>query len=405
MLQEIYIEDLILCLAGVAPIDDSIDLPTIKSSDYSLIKSFSTQIIRNLGFTDRQFELAKRKVFDYEDYFSFVNNLDVVASRHRIPLRTIDRSRWVKIIENDKGDYLIAIRFTFQKKLISAIAQLRKALSDKGVYNKETKTHMFEYSEHNLYEIVNALKDNNFELDDLVQEIYNKIKDFKLEDYVPGVYNFEIKNLHPKGKEAILKELGPPSNENILLYKDRSSKYSLYIDHTTAQDNSLASRIANRKSLNVRINSDTIKLDSVLLALQDLDRFPLLVLLAKETCYDQLISMQEYVRNLIPSEQISVMFRLDNQGEGIHFNNYVRDQKINNKLDSNTKIVYTLDSKISKPLLNSDWDPKCILLQETRSHNVRRIFEYFSNKDLILHYQDNKIPMDYFYRTFIEEIG
>jgi len=405
--EDLYLEDLILCLAGVAPIDEDLDLPKLAGSDVSLIHSFAKQIIRNLGFTDKQNELAQRKVTDYQDYFSFLSNLAEIKNKNRIPIRSIDRSRWIKIIENSKGDYEIAVRFTFQKKLISAIEEIRSTLQDRGAYDKETKVHCFEYSERSLFVIVNAFKNNHFELDPLVEEIYNKLDTLNPDDVVPGVYNYEIKNLHQNGTKAILEELGEPSKDNILLYKDRSFKYGLTVvnNFDNIDKDSLPFKIASRKSPNVRINSDKVQLDSLILALEDLNRFPVLIVLPVEGCYDLLVEMQEFIRNLIPNKQVSVLFRLDNNGEGLHFNDYIREQKINNKLDKSTKIVYCLDNKLPKPMLNSAWEPRTIFLFSAKPVSGRKVLEYYSSKDLIIHYQDAQLPVHYYYRTDIEGIS
>jgi len=406
MLKEnLYIEDLILHLAGyAAAVDGEVEPPKLERSDINLIQSLGKQIIRNLGFTDRQYELAKRKADDYADHFSFIPNLEEVKKKTRIPLRQIDRSRWIRIEENSKGDYEIAVRFTFQKKLISSIEEIRRKLSDKGTYDKESKIHRFEYSEHNLWEIVNAFKDNHFELDDLVKEIYEKIDSFNPEDYVPGVYNNNIKNLHSNGVKSIVDELGPVDNNNLLLYKDRSLKYGLSVELESTED-TLTYKLANRKHPQVQIGNEVHSFDNILLALNELKRFPMLILVPLETCYDSIVEIQQYIQNLISNTEVSVMFRLDNQGEGLHFNEYIRNKGINNKLDKNTKIVYTLDNKIPKPLLSNGWEPNTILVYgNSRVPSTRKVLECYNDKDLIIHYHDEMVPMHFFYNRNIELI-
>jgi len=404
--EDIYIEDLILCLAGIATIGNKQEFPKLMGSDIQLIHSLGKQVIRNLGFTDRQNELAKRKVDDYKSYFSFITDLEYARNRNRIPIRELDRSRWIRIIENSKGDYEIAVRFTFQKKLISSIEELRRSINDKGTYDKETKVHSFEYSERTLFTIVNVFKDNHFELDDTVKEIYEKLNNMDPDEFIPGLYNYTIKNMHPNGEKAILEELGPPTKDNAILYKDRAFKYGLehvdnIVDYDTQQ---LSFKIANRKYPNIRINSDLTKVDQLLLSIEELDRFPVLVLLPLDTCYDIIVEMQEYIQNLISSKDISVVFRLDNIGEGAHFNDYIKQHNLNNKLDINTKVVYCLDNKVPKPLVASNWEPRTILLHSAKPISGRKTLECFTDNDLIIHYQDGHLPVHYYYRKDIEDI-
>jgi len=402
----LYIEDLVLCLAGIAPIDEDRDPPKLMAGDLPLIHSLGKQLIRNLGFTDKQNDLAKRKINDYKGYFSFVKNLDEVKDRNRIPIRAIDRSRWIKIVENSKGDYEIAVRFTFQKKLISGLDDIRRSINDRGTYDKETKVHSFEYTENNLFAIVTAFKDHNFHLDDTVREIYKKLDELDPKKHIPGIYNGELLNLHPNGMLKIIQELGEPNEDNLLLYRDRSIKYGLDVsEHIERKDaGTLAYKIAHRKHPSVTINSTQISFDKVLLALEELQRLPVLILISQDQCYDVIVQLQEYIRNLIPNEQVSVMFRLDNQGEGIDFNEYIRSQKINNKLDTNTKVVYCLDNKIPKPLLNSNWVPRSIALYGARPVGGRKVLDCYSDSDLVIHYQDGLAPTHYFYRNEVEEI-
>jgi hypothetical protein len=408
MLKEnLSIEDLILCLAGIAPVDPNRELPKLLSSDYSLIHSLGRQVFRNIGFTDKQYELAKRKIDDYSSYFSFLDNLEDIKNNLTLPLREIDRSRWIKIENSEKG-YRIAVRFTFQKKLISNIEDIRRRISDRSDYNKENKIHYFEYTEKNLYELVEAFKDKNFDLDELSKTIYEKIKKFQREDHVPGVYNFTIKNLNSRGVEYIVKELGEPNASNLLLYKDRNFKYGLgHVDEPVGVDTgSLAYKIANRKSPFLALNYQKYKIDNLLLSLEELERYPILVLLPNDSCHDSLIQLHQYSRNIIAKKDISVVFRLDNVGEGIHFNKYIKDQEINNKVDTNTKLVYSLDNKISKPLIASDWAPRVIIVYGTNQiPSTKKVLEFYNDKDLIIFYNDGiSSSHKYFYRKDIDII-
>ena len=383
------LEDLILFLAGTSNIAPNEPFPTLKSSDYSLIYSFSKQIGRKIGFTDRQYELAKNKVDDYQELFHFVPNLEEVKNTTRLPIREIDRARWIKIEYQDNNP-VIAVRFTFQKKLISAIEGIRSKIKEKTDYDKVNKIHYFAYSERNLFEIVEAFKENNFQLDDPVQEIYNKLLLLDPNEHLPGMYDLKIKNLHPTGVEMIHAELGKLSKDNVLLYRDRAFKYGLQAFDAIEDDGSLEYKIAHRKHPNVAIDDFKWSIDTLLLSLENLKRFPVLILVPQLTCHDVIVTVQEYVRNLIPPEDVSVVFRLDNQGDGTLFNNYIKDQHINNKVDKNTKIVYSLDNKIPKPLLTSTWSPQTIIVYGTTSGyvNTRKVLDCFSDKDLILYYGD-----------------
>ena len=80
----------------------------------------------------------------------------------------------------------------------------------------------------------------------------------------------------------------------------------------------------------------------------ELKRFPLLVILDDKDPLDQLVQFHNLTKNIIPNEKISVLFRKENRKDGRHFNDYVKTQKINNKLDINSEIVYINNKKIQR---------------------------------------------------------
>lgn len=385
-------------------------------SDHNLIYSFVRQVSRGLAFTDRQYELAKQKIIDYQDQF-IKNGLDPQPDLEnvRLPLRKIDRSRWIKIVDypenivhqEGSGPY-IAVRFTFQKKLISTIEAIKKASGSDGMYDKTNKIHYFYYSEKLLFDIINAVEGKNFELDELSQTIYQKLKTFKQEEHVPGVYNLELKNLHPNGVKEIIKELGDPTPDNLLLYHDRSIKYGLhYVDEISRQDESiLAFKVGHRKRQAVAINNTVYSIGHLFTCLSELDRFPVLFIVPGKDAYETIVEVTQHARNFIPAEQTSVMFRMDNQGEGFEFNQYIKRENINNKLDINTKLVYTIDHTVPKPLLQSNWSPKAVVVSSPGNvPTTKKSLQCFSNVDLIIHYQDEVMPSyKYFYKTDVERI-
>jgi hypothetical protein len=401
--ETLYLEDLILCLAGQKKLHPDSDFPELDRSDYNLIYSLAKQVSNNTGFTDRQLELAKRKVDDYSSYFNFLAEVDTIKNNVNLPIREIDRSRWIKIVYRDESPS-IAVRFTFQKKLISAIEDIRKEIQDKNEYDKVNKVHYFDYSERNLFTIVEAFKQNNFELSEEVQTIYNKLLAFCKEDYVPGIYNNEVKNLHPNGLELLEDELGKLDSDNILLYKDRSFKYGISVDNTCA--NTLAEKIAHRTEPSINIDETTYPIDKTLLALEELYRYPVLMMLPQTNCHNMLVDVHEFARNLISPEDTSVVFRLDNSGEGAYFNDYIKKQGINNKVDTNTKLVYTLDNKVPKPLLNSGWNPRAIIVLGTSGFlGTRKVLDCYSGNDLVIYYGNSYSPgFGRYYRRKIQKI-
>jgi len=396
------VEDYIEILAGVQAGGDSIKL---ERPDYNLITSLARQTFRGIAYTDRQFELAKNKVLHYKSQLesSGFKVLDDDLKTPRMTLREIDRSRWIKIIDNidEMSEFtsskapFIAVRFTFQKKLISALEKLQVKNFH---YDKRTKVQYFEYNEQNLFRIVSAFANKNFVIEPQVQELYDKITKFSRESSLPGVYNFKIKNLPSVAIEDLENTLGSPTADNLILYKDRSLKYGLHIDDYSVDVNALTHRIAQRNSVNVSVDSKNTKIDELLLTLEELKRNKTLILLSNnhQTYYDKIVEVHSYIRNIVDSNDVSVTFRLDNKDDGLEFNNYIKKQGINNKVDSNTKIVYNVDNKMPKPLYTSNWMPDTIIVLGSSGFvATRKVLECYPGVDLIIHFVDGNTTHGY----------
>ena len=72
--------------------------------------------------------------------------------------------------------------------------------------------------------------------------------------------------------------------------------------------------------------------------------------------------MHNLLKNVVAPEDVSVMHRRKaGTDSGKNYNEYVHEQKINNALAKNTKIVYITNKKVPKPLVKSDWRPSTVI--------------------------------------------
>jgi hypothetical protein len=147
------------------------------------------------------------------------------------------------------------------------------------------------------------------------------------------------------------------------------------------------------------LDSNTINVDTLLLALENLKRHKLMVLVASgdnNSCYDDVVQVHEYIKNLIQPSEVSVTFRLDNVSDGLEFNRYIRREGINNKVDNNTKVVYNLNNKLPKPLYNSNWIPDAIILLNSNGYiATRKVLDCYPNVDLIIHLNNPSMVAGY----------
>ena len=366
------------------------------SEDVKILKSIAKQLSKNIAMTDRQYALVKRKIETYRDQF-LKNDIDIDLYMHELmfPLRTIDRSHWIKIMTY-AGEDMLAIRFPFSKKIIARLEEIRCLdLHTNHAKLFEDNTHFFYITPKNLFGLVNIAKrfESKFFIQPDILQTYDKLQEYDNDriKYVPGVYNYEIKNLPEQAITDLEQAIGNPK-DNLALYYDRRLLYGLSHFENTKVDKSLfylsplANAIVKRKDATMLIPAKKFTINSILDALIELKRFPLLVVLDNKKALDGLVSIHNATTNFTKTEDISVLFRLD--GEKNEFNQYVKDKKINNMVAKNTKIVYINNTKLPKPLLQSGWIPSCTLSYGGKSLSFNNVTSYVQQFDLQIVYED-----------------
>lgn len=334
----------------------------ILEKDKSIIHSISKQVVNNKALTDKQFALMQEKLAYYKPQLESLGvvNFDAALKQLRIPLREIDRSMYIKLCT--KADNVsIELRFPFSKKIIAVVSRILKGVE--YFYKKEAQKYHIEYSDLILYNLVSALSEFEFEVSQEVCDVYNKIVDIKnnKQQYVCGIYGDKLLNMHSCAQKIAEQEVGTFSKETALKYIDRKRRYGIY-EIPRANQQTVAQKIAYRSTPDYQSKPSEESTNSILSALWELDRFPLLVILNKQHAETELYELQEYFRYILPTEQQSVLFRLDS---GSGFNALIKDRKLNNWVDNSTKIVYISKDNLPKLLLKTDWQPLASLSYES----------------------------------------
>lgn len=368
-------------------------------SDKSLLLSLAKQTFKGVGYTDRQYELAKVKINYYRNILESLDiDVDNVINNLRFPLRQIDRSRWISVQEIEGHPY-IAVRFTFNKKLISVIDSLRTK-ENKKLYNENLKIHYFVYNEINVYKIISLLQDKNFIIDEellrkyeIIEMMYNNKK-----DYVPGVYGFKLENLHSKAVEYIISDIGEePNKENLALYNDRKTMYGIKhfdqddLNESVGNLTALSQRIVRRNNTNILINPQEFNINHVIESILELNRYPVLICLDNKNDLDQLQMFYKSLCNIFSNDTFCTLYRKDNTTQDNEdFNNYIRENFLNNPLANNSKVVYTTQDKLVKTLLKVDWKPKsAFVFGASRANKIK---PYLDELDLVMYYDTDISP-------------
>ena len=221
------------------------------------------------------------------------------------------------------------------------------------------------------------------------------------EDHIPGIYSFKLKNLTDKAINFMVSSIGKPSKENLAIYNDRKEQLGLYHFEQEELENSLnaltvlSKKIVTRKLYTVLISPEKYPIERVIESLLELNRFPILVILPNENPLDNLIKLHKGLTNIIFEQDTSVLFRVDND-TGRNFNEYIKTNKLNNPIDSNTKVVYINTNKFPKPLLKSNWIPSAVLTIGSQRMNTK---PFLTELDLVIHYDTDISPFAKFGST------
>lgn len=416
---EIYtVEDLLESIAGLTT---SYNM-TLERNDMTIMYSIARQVHKGVALTDKQLELVQEKLKTYKDQF-IKNNIDFdfAIDKLRMPLRQIDRSKYIKIVnrtltraESIDMDGMelpwIKIRFPFSKKLIVALDKIRYN-SHEYIHDKGSHEHYFLLTERNAIQILDQFENKQFEIDEELLEWTRKLQEMKQnkKEYIPGIYNFKLKNLNDRAVKFMLSSLGEPSINNLSLYRDRSSSLGIeYIDPNKLDESinmlsTLSQGIVRRNSTHVFVNKKKYNFNNIAESLLELDRFPLLVMLP--TNVDPLDSLQlvhNSLKGFIEPHECSVLFRLDSHVNP-EFNNYIKREKINTTLDKSLKVVYINNNKIPKPLLKVKWQALTVLMMDSvmPSTNVKT---YIEEANLVIHFDETASQIMRFDKNGIQEL-
>jgi hypothetical protein len=374
------------CLEHLAGLRESPVTFTIEKTDYTIITSIAKQCFKGTALTDRQSALMQEKLQTYRDQFINLDwDFDYAVEQLRQPLRHIDRSKYIKLQDNN-----IVVRFPFNKTDICYVQEF-SSTADGYHHQKGTHMHSFDYTERNVLNLLDRFTKKEFTIDEELLEIYNKVKviNDNPQDYLSGILDTELVNIHSNLMPVIKDEVGDFTSENMLQFVDRRFRYGFNYINLPTDQSTLVNQIVCRKNKQFHSRPSMHSLHNILDALWKLDRFPLLVVLDNEP-ENQLHELANHFRDILNPEEQSVLFRLEDKDAG--FNQLIKDRKLNNWVDSTTKVVYISKNKLPKLLVKNEWKPSAVF--SFSSSMDRFVNSYVSfNCDLIVYREEHLSPM------------
>lgn len=190
--------------------------------DINIVQNMAGMTYSGTALTDRQSELAIKLVDKYKKQFASYG-IDVTPSvrnpQFRLPLRVIDRSRTIKIVDDQ-----IVIKFPYDKAMVPEITQAGHDSRGQFKYNKENKSWNLALTEYNINWACAFGNKYDFTIDSQVQNYMDLIMSAEKTNYKIelGVKDHRpyISNAAGSLIDYITKELGGFTADNLLRLVD-----------------------------------------------------------------------------------------------------------------------------------------------------------------------------------------
>jgi hypothetical protein len=400
----ITVEDTIEILSGVKPraVNIRIDITDIK-----IVTSLGRQLLRNIALTDRQLELSLKKIEKYRrglEQCGIAVDEVLTLKTLRMPIRELDRTQMIYLATDDETSKpVIRVKYVFSKKFAEIWANVEDHLTIHRQFDKNIKQST--YTEKNLYAIVKALSPLGFEISEDIQEIYEKIEEIleKPENYVPYLDlendTVVVKNANSRCKEFLENKFNVVSDVNLLEFIDTAKTVGISLKSqklvkkiSEISPNDLLKKICTDSATRFRVSPDNTSVEEIASTINTLNQWPLIIVVEENAqVLDTVKAMTESFSKFVARDSINVFFRLKNEQKDFNeFNQYIKDNHLNNYIDSKTKIVFISRSRIPKPLLKADWKPSTAII--TSNHDFGKLSAYLNDFSTVYYY-NNSITM------------
>lgn len=378
-----YIEDLIHYIRD--PIN-GIDNSKILPRDKSVIFSMSSQLLKNppLPLTENQANLLTTILKNNKENYKDIPNFEFLINNpiYKYPFRLIELDKKICLIKHEDKTY-IRVKLPYDKKIN------KKFNLYHGDYTFVDKQKYFYLTEKNIFGIIEALKDFDFEIDPKISFWYSEIKKIKdnVEEYKPIVdftdNELVLRNTHKSVNEYFNLNKSDNVISNIFLAKSLglSISKSLLEKIESITDNSMVKNILNLEDTLFSINND----DQIKDALEVIEQWPILVIFNDErNLHTDLIKWSSMFNLLdIDNRNMTVLFRSHHNKR---FNEIIKENNLNNMLTDETKVVF-VKGKIPKIIYKTEFKPKLIItsMMYFTHTSLQKLVEHHN---LVLYYSD-----------------
>jgi hypothetical protein len=358
----------------------------ISNRDKKVLISLAKQLAVGQFLTENQSTLLIKIFKENKDSIPSPYNEVIDYPTWSRPFRVLEQFRRMFIAKEHDGRFVV--EFTYNKRLRQQISEITKQI-DGQLLSLNSKQYSLALTEKNLYLIVHTFKSQGFDIDPLITEFYEEISNILSTD--ADMFDvFDLPNKHIIN--AVTKEIGNITPENVLLLNDRRLRFQ-YSIYPKSSESSLVNSLANRPNTKVWVDSNTTPLTEVVRALLTLNRLPVLVVFnghESKECLQNLKKLSDALKNNSINSSNGIYFRFDNiTDSNKDFNHTIAQLGYNSPLTENTVVAGIANNKLPKFFIKSPWYPMSVI---TFSNNFKsnKTSVYCDAVDLIVYYNDKR---------------
>lgn len=364
-----------------------LDFEDVSSQDKKILISLHNQLKKHHFLTEKQGNLLVKLYWQYLNIIPGLNdkfkNLIEKPSWSQ-KFRILNPVRKIYFEEIKKSN--IIIEFTYDKGIKDKLNTLNSP-SDTICKSLSATKWIMKTTESNIVNLIDKLANDKFDIDQEIQEIYESIKEVIKDNHN---YLDILKPQNSKLLQTVLQDVKPYQNQNLLLL-DRRHRFQYDFNIVDTND-TLSFQIAKRDYTQIYINSNAYTLEQVITSLQELERFPLLLIFNKSDVVEsnKILNQLSKIKSILQINSIGIYYRQDNNTDiNKEFNKHIQDNKFNSELDAQTEIVGTASTFLPKFFYKTNWYPKSVI-SFTNNFKSNKVFTYCDAVDCIIYYTNDK---------------
>jgi len=386
------IEDLITLLAFTPKVN-------LNNWDRQMVYSFSDQIGRGNGFTEKQAGVAVRILKRHaatltnlikQDAGKFLEN-----PVYKFPFRKLNSLKLISIIDDPIYSRAIKLEFPYNEELVKSIRKHRDDFAH-AAWDPEKKAWIFALTEGAVHFLSELLRTDEFSCDEEFQNYVDQqtVVCDHMDQFVPmlaldrekPVFLNISKNMPDLQSTEILPAVFEARRRGIFTWSEEITAYLNLLD----LNENVKKFLQTEANDDLHINCEKTPIS----CLSDIvtHMSPCLFVIPGGSEFAKLTQAYEFLQTQgIPNESMSVMFRLDSKIDE-KFNIFVKENKLNSPITENTKIVF-ISSKLPKPVLKSNIKFNAVINMGFGGVHYS-IREYVGNHENLIYYTEKKKEKD-----------